>query len=193
MAAGDLATVAQLSNYMQSSPALAPTDPTAMQLITMVSGLIRSYTGQQLTAVTGDVELCDPHSRMVFLREFPVNAVSKVEVYDVYSNLWKIADPTTYTVSLRRGTIKTNPVMPLGFYWPTDDETWRVTYDHGYAVVPDDLAGICCSVAARIYGTPVGIDMERIGQRQVKYSLTADAFNPLEIGVMTRYRQMVMQ
>lgn len=193
MAAGDLATVAQLSNYLQASPALQPNDPTATQIITMVSGMIRSYLDQQITAVVGDVELCDPHSRMVFLRELPVTAVTKVEVYDVFSNTWKLADPTTYTVSLRRGTIKTNPIMPLGFYWPTDDETWRVTYNHGYTTIPDDLTGVCCSVSARIYNIPIGIDAERIGGRQVKYALTADSFNPIEMGVLSRYKMMRVQ
>jgi triacylglycerol esterase/lipase EstA (alpha/beta hydrolase family) len=182
-----LATPAQLGNFLQQT--IAPDDPVALQLLGLASGLIRRYLGQAVTAVAGDVELRTPEAGSVFLKEGPVTAVSLVEVLDPNTNLWTATATTDYGVDFETGEVyRTFASNSDLFWWPTDRNSWRVTYDHGFETVPDDIAGVCYGLAARFYSTPAGIDQERTGQRQVKYSLTNDDFNPLELMVLDSYR-----
>lgn len=167
MSLPDLAEVAQLAGFLQSP--VAPTDDAARMLLAVASGFIRRYTGQTLTLVTDDVELCDvaPNGR-IWLKESPVVSVSSVETWDDSTGLWTVQGPETWRpttggIIRRWGTVW--PSWPG--YW--EAESVRVTYTHGYEVVPDELAGVCCSIAARLYTAPAGVVNERLGQRSATY------------------------
>ena len=176
-----LATPAQLGAYLQQT--FADTDPAALMVLSIASGAVRDHLQQQLSAVAGDVILTDLIDGEVFLPEFPVTAVTLVETFN--GTVWTTAAPTTYTVSKRLGIIATVPYS--GVTWPVNPETWRITYSHGFATIPDGLMGVCLGVAARIYATQDGIDMERIGSYQVKYQSDSEGFSPLQLKIMGRY------
>ena len=181
----DLATVADLNNFSQL--ALAPTDPSAAYLLKVASGMIRRYLEQDITQTLNDVELCDPlNGQMVLLKQLPVQSVSLVETSTDGGVTWTTVLPANYTVSKRTGVVAAKPFT--GVDWGQDPESWRVTYSHGYATVPDEINGVCCSIASRFYATPVGIDMERTGQRQVKYSLESAGFTGAEAMVLAAFR-----
>lgn len=188
MALPPLATPAQLGNFLQQT--IAANDPVALELLAQASAVIRLYLGQTVTAVTGDVELCTPYGGSVFLKQSPVTAVTLVEVKDYSTGLWTAAASTDWDMDPDIGEIWPDPTSQSNTisWWPSTRNSWRVTYDHGFATVPDDIAGVCYGLAARFYATPAGIDSERTGQRQIKYSLTADDFNPLEKLVLDGYR-----
>jgi hypothetical protein len=181
-----LATVDQLAAYLQQPlPAL---DPSATLLLTIASAMVRDYLQQDITATANDVVLLDPiGGAYVLLPELPVTSVTLVETLDpsVVPSVWRTADPTTYMVSRRMGMIAATP--STGVAWGFIPESWRVTYSHGFAVVPDGLVGVVLGVAARTYSTPAGAEMERIGGYQVKYAMQADGFNPLEKAALARY------
>lgn len=180
----DLATVADLNNFSQL--ALDPADTSAAYLLKVASGMIRRYLEQDITVTTNDVEYCDPlNGHMVLLKQLPVTSVSLVET-TTDGVTWTTVAPANYTVSKRTGVVAAKPWT--GIQWGCDPESWRVTYTHGYATVPDELNGVCCSIAARAYATPVGIDMERTGQRQVKYSLESAGFTGEEAMVLAAFR-----
>lgn len=173
----DLASVEELAAYSQQS--IDPDDPAALFLLKVASGMIRTYLGQTVTFVENDVEYVDPvNGSFATLSEMPVASVALVEVSHDGGLTWTAVPPTAYKVSRRTGTISVR--HGGGVRWPTDEESWRVTYSHGYEAVPPELAGVCCGLAARYYSTPVAVDMERIGQRQVKYNIEANGFSPLE-------------
>jgi hypothetical protein len=181
-----LATVAQLAATLQVT--LDPADAAAILQLATASGKIRDFLQQDITATAGDVVELDPlDGAYVILPQLPVTAVSLVEMFvtDPVTGIltWTTADPTTYTVSKRLGMIAAKP--GYGVNWPTDPETWRVTYDHGFTVVPDSLQGVCAAIAARAYASPAGVDLERIGGYQAKYS--KDDFSPTEISTLTKY------
>jgi hypothetical protein len=182
-----LATVDQLAAYMALP--LVSTDPAALLYLSAASGTVRDYLQQELTVVAGDVFLADPiDGAYVFLPEHPVTAVSLVELYDdtVTPGVWSTADPSTYTVSKRLGIIAGKP--GCGVQWPTDPETWRVTYNHGFATLPDSLLGVVLGVAARAYSSPASIETERIGGYQVKYAVEGEGFTAIEKKALNRYR-----
>lgn len=176
-----LATVSDLAAVLQTT--LASDDPAALFQLRAASGKIRNYLQQTITAVTGDLVELDPvNGLLVVLPEMPIAAVSLVETFD--GAAWTVADPKTYTLSKRTGIISGKP--GIGITWPSAPESWRVTYDHGYGNVPDALVGICADFAARAYSSPSGMEMERIGGYQAKYS--ADGFSATEKIALNRYR-----
>jgi len=178
----DLASIADLNDFSQLG--VDPADAAAAFLLKVASGMVRRYLQQDITATAGDVEYCDPLSGGVLLSQLPVNNVTKVET-TLDGATWTVADPATYVVSRRLGIVSPRAYTGL---WPTDPESWRVTYSHGYDNVPDEIKGVVCGVAARAYTTPSGIDMERTGQRQVKYNLESGGFTPLEKLILDGFR-----
>lgn len=180
----DLATVTDLNNFAQLG--LDPSDSAAAFLLSVASGMIRRYLDQDITVTADDVEYADPlNGSVVLLRQLPVTSVSLVET-TTDGVTWSTVDPASYTVSRRQGIVSAKPWT--GVRWGSDPESWRVTYTHGYATVPDEIRGVCCSIAARFYSTPAGIDMERTGQRQVKYSLESAGFTGMESMVLSAFR-----
>lgn len=182
----NLATVAQLSAFMQQT--IAADDPTALFLLTVASGMIRRAVDQVITLVPGDLEYVDPvNGSFAALKELPVLSVDLVEISNDGGLTWTAVPPGAYKVSRRTGTIKARPGTNVR--WPADEESWRVTYGHGYNTVPPDIAGVCTGLAGRYYATPVAVDMERVGQRQVKYAIESEGFSPLESMALAAYRQ----
>ena len=174
---GALATVDDLSHYMQQT--ITADDTTATFLLLVASGMIRAYLGQTISQVIDDVEYVDPvNGSFASLSEMPVTAVSLVEVTYDDGATWTAVPATAYKPSRRTGTISTR--RSSTFRWPTDEESWRVTYTHGFESVPPEIIGVCCGLAARYYSTPIAIELERIGQRQVKYAIESAGFSPLE-------------
>jgi hypothetical protein len=181
----DLATVQDLNDFSQL--ALDPTDTSAAFLLKVASGMIRRYLEQDITVTTGDVEYADPlNGQVVLLRQLPVTSVSLVETSTDGGVTWTTVAPANYTVSRKQGIVAAKPWT--GIQWGGDPESWRITYTHGWATVPDELKGVACSIAARFYSTPAGIDMERTGQRQVKYSLESAGFSGMEAMVLSAFR-----
>lgn len=179
-----LATVAQLADFSQQP--IDDADTSAVFLLSVASGMIRSHLGQTITQVTDDVEYLDPvNGAFASLAQTPVTVVSKVEVTRDGGLSWVEAPVGSYSVSRRKGTIT---AKAGAFRWPWDEESWRVTYTHGFEEVPDEIIGVCCGLAARYYSTPIAVDMERVGQRQVKYAIEADGFSALESMALSAYR-----
>lgn len=189
MADAPLATVDQLSAYLQLPQSLSSTDASALLYLQIASGMVRDYLEQKITAVTAEVVLIGPapgYGFSVFLPEMPVTNVSLVETLDntVTPAVWKTADPTTYTVNLATGVVAALPWT--GVVWPSNPGSWRITYDHGFTAVPDGLMGVTVSVAARGYSAPAGIDLERVGGYQVKYAIDGGFTDP-EQKTLNRY------
>lgn len=181
----NLATVEELASFMQQS--IAADDPAAIFLLGVASGMIRRSLDQVITWVPGDVEYVDPvNGSFAALKELPVLSVDQVEISNDGGLTWMAVPPSAYKVSRRTGTIQARP--GTGVRWPADEESWRVTYGHGFVTVPPELAGVCCGLTARYYSTPIAVEMERVGQRQVKYNIESAGFSALESMVLGAYR-----
>lgn len=180
-----LATIDQLAAFMQQD--IANNDPSALLLLDVASGMVRDYLQQELTYSEDTVEVLDPiNGYNVILPEFPIVSIYSVETTKDNGNTWTTMDPSTYTLSRRTGVIKAK--TGNGITWPSDPESWRVTYTHGFEEIPESLVGVVLGVAARFYVSPGAVEMERIGNYQVKYTVQADGFSPLEKVVLDRYK-----
>lgn len=176
-----LATPAQLGAYINET--IDNADPSALLMLDIASGMVRDYLQQLLDPTVNDVAVLDPIAGAVFLPEFPVTSVSLVETFD--GTVWNIMDAATYSVSTRMGIVSVASVSVVS--WPYTMGSWRVTYSHGYNTIPMSIVGVVLGVAARAYSTPPGVDLERIGGYQVKYTMEADGFTPIEQKALNRY------
>lgn len=160
-----LATVEELRTFLD--------DPTldegrAELFLRIASGEVRGYTGQLFDLVEDDeVILNGRGTSILLLPELPVLAVT--EVLEGYGT----ADAATID-----GPAEESPV----YEWDEDGvleridggvfrrrrRWYRIVYDHGFAVVPDDVNGVVLRVAGRAFDSPEGIRQETLG----RYSYT---------------------
>lgn len=176
-----LADVSQLGAILGQS--LPDGDPRAEIYLDTATAAVRQAIGQQISWIPDDIVELDPVNGTVSLPELPVEQVSQLETFD--GTTWTVQDPAAYIVHRTTGRIEAR--RGTGVIWPVDPGSWRVTYTHGYRETPVALLGVVLGVAARGYASPIGVDSERLGNYQVKYS-AAVAFNPLEQAVVNRFR-----
>jgi hypothetical protein len=138
-----LATTADLEDRLGRS--LTPAEAArADTLLVDASASVRTFTHQQLSQDTSTVRLRVRRGK-VRLPQRPVTAVTTVA--DVNGNQMTFTWVGDETV-----VVQTN-LDPFSF------EPWRngiavvdVTYTHGYAMLPDTIIGVVCSVVLRALG-----------------------------------------
>ncbi len=159
-----------------------PTDKKAIRALEDASAFIRTYTYQLFDAVTDDEITRDGTDRYgVLLPQLPVTAVSEVATIDEEGTA-TVLDAITYRAD------------NYGMLWRLDGWVWdfghaniAVTYDHGYATVPADIAAVCYDLAAENYISTGGgaVTSEQIGNYQVTYD--AATVGGAELPDTTRY------
>lgn len=147
--------------------------------LAVATATIRGYCQQHLSLVENDVlEFlgAGPH----FLPETPVVAVSRVEVRDRLG-AWTSVPIESVLIDQGTGLV----------HAPGAPTKVRVTYTHGYQVIPNDLRTIAAGIAARFYQAPSGLASERIGQTYATYR-GADVLYDAERVALSRYRMDVL-
>lgn len=152
------------------------------------SALIRGYTGQEIAqATTTDLEFrlgCGP----LRLPERPVTAVTAVKVRSA---------PGATPIALVAGRWQWSSDGRVDLDWPGGWEstavspwpaTVLVTYTHGYAVVPADIARVAVQVAARILEGGGDVAAESLGAYSVTYRPTGSTVTAAERDILGRYR-----
>lgn len=147
-------------------------DAQAEQVLAQATGLIQGWTAQTLFQVVDDVVVADPMpDGYVFLPELPVTAVSKVEWFDDRGGTgWNTIPTNQYRF---KSWGKLYIVPNSGFnpaQWPSDEDTIRVTYTHGYDPIPKPIYDVCVSLAARLLLNPFKLVSQRTGGVQVVYT-----------------------
>lgn len=195
----DLATAADLAAYTQST-----VDPdSAAVALRIASAAIRGYTRQDITLVENDTVVLDGGERTLVLPQRPVLvdvehpltvveiAAGGVEVPTVEERDW-----VRHGSELRRACPGWLQSRTQGWPWSGPLGIWadrvRVTYSHGYTVVPDDVVGVCLDLAAATLTNPARLRSETVGGISQVYtvetfgtgSLTSDHRD-----ILRRYRR----
>lgn len=140
------------------------------------------------TPVTSDIVLVDGYCGQTLLlpkNRLPVTAVSLVE--ELSGPDWVTLDATDYDWSadgyLTRRWWRTWTDRPQGV---------RVTYSHGYNPIPREVAGICLSLAKRLYDNPdaTSVQSEQLGDHHVTYQGATGGLSPLEETQLSAYESM---
>lgn len=162
-------------------------DEQAERAIQDASAFIRAYTGQEITEhLEDEVELIGNWKNELQLPQLPVIAVEDVVVRYGGSDTFYDVETTSYTFDRRGRLIK------RGGYWGGSQGIVRLTYDHGYEVVPDDIEAVCLAIAARFYRNPSGFESETIGQYSYRFGDAAPAagLSTYEQSVLQNYRNV---
>ena len=132
-------TVADIEHFLQIAvPALKLA--AANRAITEATAAIQNYCHQALEAMGETITLDCIGGARLLLPELPVMAVlSVVEDGDllVVDDDYKLGE---HGILYR-----------VGDYWAVGIQIIAVTYDHGYAVIPDDIVSIATRAASRAY------------------------------------------
>lgn len=142
--------------------------------LTIVSEAIRNYTEQLLDRVVGDTVTLDHEGGpLLFLPELPVTSVAEVR------DGGTVIPATGYKLA-NNGVL----VRQGGARWSRGTQNIQVTYSHGWAVIPDDIRGVCARAASRLFqaglraaetGGVLGIASKSLGDFSVAYAAEATA------------------
>jgi hypothetical protein len=163
-----------------------PTDLKAIRALADASAFIRGYTHQQITLVEDESFALDGTGRAgLILPQVPVVEICEVSTLDAENTPTEV---TSYRCD-RAGILWRMD----GYAWPIGHANVVVSYDHGYDVVPADIAGVCYDLAAENYvATGAGeVTGETIGNYQVTYaaeSVGTSGLNEYCLRVLESYR-----
>lgn len=164
------AAPADLAAYLRiATPAAASADETSMQLaLNIASSVVVARTGQRFTAEAADTITLDTHGgEDVFLPQRPVTAVTSVVTRDRGST---VTTARTLNVDYE---VRGDRLRWVGLgYWPYEV---TVTYDHGFATIPDDVKGATLAVAAEIFDNPEGLSRSAIDDANDQHEWADDS------------------
>jgi hypothetical protein len=144
----------------------------ANTLLALSSGLIQQETGQTISAVAADELECPSVSGSRFrLPERPVTSVTSVELD---SELVGTDDYYLDGDELVRANFPVgseNHFGSGGVGWLGPLYTITVTYDHGYATVPELVKTVCMEAVARVWVNPGAATRETIGNASADYGV----------------------
>lgn len=176
-----LAPVSDLRAFLKIEEDDPDFDNAAAELnLRIASGEVRAATSQLFDLVEDDVVILDgTGTGTLLLPELPVVDVSEVLEAQGTSAEVALAGPDEDLIDyewsedgiVRR--LRRAPLLEFGpsaptLLFSTRYRWYKVTYSHGYAFVPDEVAGVVIRVAARAYNNPEGLRQETIG----RYSYT---------------------
>ena len=139
---------------------------------------------REFSPVTNDLVTVDSYGGATLLlprNRLPVTVVTLVE--QLSGDAYVTVDASEYDWSadgyLRR----------YWSCWTDRPQGVRVTYSHGYDVLPRDVAGVCLSLAGRIYTNPdnSSIQSEQLGDHHVTYTGATGGLSTEEENVMRQY------
>ncbi len=139
---------------------------------------------RQFSPVTGDLITVDSEGGLTLLlpkTRLPVTGVTLVE--QLSGEAYVPVDSTEYDWSA-------DGILSRWWsYWPCRFQGVRVTYSHGYDVLPRDVAGVCLSLAKRLYDNPSGqgTTSMTLGDYSVAYEPGGAGLLPHEIDTLSLY------
>ncbi len=139
------------------------TDPTLLAALTAASRRFRGAVRHPVTAVAGDTITRDGNGRdAILLPAAPVTAISSVVLSGTL-----LVEGTDYEWSadgyLRR----------LGCPWPSRLRCLVITYDHGWAEVPQDIQEAVIDQARSMYRVQPGVQSYTAGSESVTFGAQA--------------------
>lgn len=145
--------------------------------LTLATGAIQGWTRQTILLVEGDeVVLKGTWANDLVLPERPVLSVESVAFGE------SVVDAASY---LLKGDTLSRP-------WGWSGRAVTVTYDHGFADIPEDVRSVCLALAARTFRNPDRIIQEGIGTYNVTYDRAGGWLNENEKQLLSRYRRRTL-
>ncbi len=176
--------------------------PSVTQALSWSQSFVEDYCNRGpngFDLATGDVVLCDPqpYSRAM-LPYVPVVNVTSVEGWlpSTTANAMEWTPLTNYAYDAGTGRIWDTSGLPganisMGLSWPWLPQSLRVTYDHGYSTVPQDLISCACRFAQQYLENPTLMLQRGVGQINDRFAGNTGGvgivINAFDQRIMDRY------
>lgn len=155
---------------------------------------VQSYCDQTFDLVTGDVAVIDPKPyRTALLPQVPVVSVTSVQgLLPVGGSGFTWTALTNFAVVPSTGLIYDTTGEPgvssSGPSWPWVPGGLKVTYDHGYATIPQPLVDAGCRFAQQYLENPALTMQRRTGDTEARYSGSVGlVLNQFDKRILDRY------
>ena len=139
----DFCNVTDIESFLQVTIHTdAVKNASAQRAIAEATEAIKNYCHQVIERVAGDVVTldCKVGCSRLFLPEVPVISVASV-----------VEDGVALTVNDDYKLGQHGILYRINDVWHEGIQIVVVTYTHGYAVIPDDVVGVCTRAASRAY------------------------------------------
>ncbi len=148
---------------LAASLGVPATDTKLLWALTAASRRFRGAVRHPVTLVTDDTATLDGNGlESVLLPAAPVLDVSSVTLDDAALTVGADCDWSADGF-LRR----------LGGWWPDRLRCITVVYDHGYAVVPEDIQEVVIDQARALYRIDPGVQTKTVGGQSVTFGVQA--------------------
>lgn len=179
--------------------------PSVTQALSWAQSFVEDYCNRGTGGFdlkTSDVVIIDPKPyRRAMLPQTPVAQVRTVEAWLPTSNpsgmAWTAL--TNYSYDADTGRIWDTTGLPgtttsLSWSWPWLPQSLRVTYDHGYATIPQDLISCACRFAQQYLENPTLTLQRSVGQVNDRFAGNTGGvgivINVFDMKIMDRYTFM---
>jgi hypothetical protein len=178
-----MGTLASITDLTDRATLTAAQEARAPALLTDASSLIRGYTKRAFEFTAGDQVTLRPVGSHLRLPRRPVIAVDQVEMIGTAGSVDRVMGVSEWAwdgidqIELWPCPTTLSGVTPTATY----ADTYRITYDHGYSPVPDDVVALCCRMVLDVLLAPTltaGLVQERIGQYAYQYGQATGAGSP---------------
>lgn len=167
--------------------------------VAVASAAVFGITGRQFGLVTAD-KWTGSASAVGF--QLPAYPVANLTLEVSTDTGWQTVDPTTYFVhedtgwvdtafppinqpSGNLGTVTAAPLLP-NYAWPL-----RVTYDHGYTVIPVDIQTVCTHLACEYLRHPSPLVEQKIGEIAYRWAPNlVGHVEPWAQAILSRFRDV---
>lgn len=159
------------------------------------TGVIEGYCNRTLGLVTNDVVRVTPLKGTGTLPNYPVVQVTLVEGYMLTEagDGFAWVPITNYYADDDLGILYnmaglTGVVWTGRHSWPWLPKSLRVTYDHGYDPIPEELTAVCARLARQYLDNPALMIERRVGDMEGRFSGSAGAmFSDLDLAALGGY------
>jgi len=158
------ATPSDLASWLQRDLDTA----TATLALNIASADIRKTVGWSISQESGVVVTLDGSgARSLWLPSLLVTAVASV-----------VEDSTTLTVVTGFDWTTYGRLIRVGRDWTYKPRSVVVTFTHGYTTNPDDVKGICLTLAGRVYDNPTALRSYTVGGVSETFAGSAGTLGP---------------
>ena len=177
-------------------------NPSVGRALAWAQSFITEYCNQTFDLVTGDIAYVDPQQyRQALLPFVPVVSVSAVEgllpaisggplVWTALTNFAFVSETgLIYDTSGQPGV----PVTTEALSWPWMPGSLKVTYTHGYSVIPSALIDAGCRLAQQYLENPTLKMQRRTGDQEGRFAGSSGVvLNRMDEAILGRYTDVML-
>lgn len=157
-------------------------DEILTRLINRGTDIIQNYCKRTFDDATYTEKWDGDNTGTYNVKHYPINSITGIYylVSDYDSDTWDTLDDDFYTYDSASGIVYCETPFHKGMY-----RNWKITYNGGYATIPQDIKEACVDIVTYLYNkkNSKGIKVERVGDRSVEWFAATGSSIIKELGL----------